>query len=309
MKIWHNSAKNNIWTRYRERKTRGTEGFTLVELIVVLVVLGILATLAVMSLIGWQNYADFKQNNEAAKSIFQAAQIQLTQYGERGQLTALKNEITNDGKEKTGYLLSEAGVDDSLVWQPDSSLVPKVSQTSQVYYLKAEKGDYKLYREYLKGKTTKELKDLAEGDELKPRRTLVECRRLKALFDMLDNYIADKSILDAAICIEFDPNPKVAQVYSAFYNPKLKGFTYSSAELDNLLASIDKDGRVEKKRREKQVGYYGVETLSVGTDNDLRRPIINNVRLNNEDTLNLSWSVSLKGEQAAEVLEEMFYRR
>ena len=293
-------TENSIWKR-----SQGNGGFTLVELIVVLVVLGILMSVAVMSLVGWQKHADFKQNNEAAKSIFTAAQIQLTQYGERGQLTALKNEITNDGKEKTGYLLSEEGIDDSSLWQPDAN--NKVTQTSQVYYLKAEKGDYQIYRNALKGKTTKELKDVVESGALKPGRTLVECRRLKALFDMLDPYIADKSILDAAICIEFDPNPKVAQVYSAFYNPRLKGFTYHSSELDPMFASIDKDGRTVKQRREKQVGYYGVETLSVGTDNDLRRPIINNVRLNNEDTLNLSWSVSLKGEKGSEALEEMFY--
>ena len=131
-------TENSIWKR-----SQGNGGFTLVELIVVLVVLGILMSVAVMSLVGWQKHADFKQNNEAAKSIFTAAQIQLTQYGERGQLTALKNEITNDGKEKTGYLLSEEGIDDSSLWQPDAN--NKVTQTSQVYYLKAEKGDYQIY--------------------------------------------------------------------------------------------------------------------------------------------------------------------
>lgn len=74
----------------RACRIRGNGGFTLVELIVVLVVLGILCSLAVMSIIGWQDYADFKQNNEAAQSVFSAAQIQLTQYAERGQLSVLK---------------------------------------------------------------------------------------------------------------------------------------------------------------------------------------------------------------------------
>lgn len=281
-------------------------GFTLVELIVVLLVLGILATLAVMSLMGWQDYADFKQNNEAAQSIFTAAQIQLTQYGERGQLSELKNEITNDGKEKSGYLLSEAGIADSDVWQPDAA--GRISQTSQIYYLKAEKGDYQIYQKYLKGKTTAELKVLAESGTLGHGNSLVQCRRLKALFDMLDPYIADKSILDAAVCIEFDPNPKVAQVYSAFYNPKLTGFTYESSAAGNMFAPINKENRSTEKRRARQVGYYGVKMLSVGTDNDLRRPIINNVRLNNEETLNLSWTVSLKQDKNMEALEGLFYK-
>lgn len=307
MNAWLKKQINSIRQQRSNRRggLQGNGGFTLVELIVVLIVLGILVSLAVMGLRGWQDYADFKQNNEAAKNLFTAAQIQLTQYGERGQLSALKNEITNDGKEKSGYLLSEEGINDNSVWQPDAD--SKITQTSQIYYLKAEKGDYQIYRDYLKGKSTKELKDIAESGAIKLGRTLTECRRLKALFDMLDPYIADKSILDAAICIEFAPNPKVAQVYSAFYNPKLQGFTYRSAEADNRFASIDKDGRSIEKRKEKQVGYYGVDVLSVGTDNDLRRPIINNVRLNNEDTLNLSWAVSLKGEKGTGALEEMFY--
>lgn len=275
---------------------QGNGGFTLVELIVVLVVLGILCSLAVMSIIGWQDYADFKQNNEAAKSLFTAAQIQLTQYGERGQLTALKNEITNDGKATSGYLIRDYGISDS-VWRADAE--GNTSQESALYFLMAESGDYGRYQKDLKGKTTAELRGLAKDES-----ELVRYRRLKALFDLLDPYVADKSILDAAICIEFDPDPKVAQVYSVFYNQKLDGFTYVSSQAGNRTALIDADGRSEEKRREKQVGYYGAEVLSVATDNSLGRPFIRRVSLNNENTLNLSWTL---GKDPQGALEGLIY--
>lgn len=258
----------------RERGIRGNGGFTLVELIVVLVVLGILCSLAVMSIIGWQDYADFKQNNEAAQSVFSAAQIQLTQYAERGQLSVLKNAVTGDGKESTNtYLLSEQGelngdlaVDGKPVWQRGN--------TGNIYFLKVRKGDYSVYLG-LKGLKEKDMKGKT-----------IEERRIWALYNMIDPYIADKEMLDAAICIEFDPDPKSAQVFSVFYNAKAQEFTYGQP--DGKKVQIQ--DRSSDSRRKDKTGYYGVETMSRATDPSIDKPIITNLRLNNEDTLNLTWS-------------------
>lgn len=255
----------------RGRRIQGNGGFTLVELIVVLVVLGILCTLAVMSIIGWQDYADFRQNNEAAQSVFSAAQIQLTQYAERGQLSVLKNAVTGDGKEPTkGYLLLEQG-DLDAAWQSGNS--------GNIYFISVKKGDYAVYQG---------LKGLKEQDM---KGKTIEERRIWALYQMIDPYITDKAMLDAAICIEFDPDPKTAQIFSVFYNANANGFTYGQPDKDRVQIRE----RSSSARKEDKTGYYGVETMSRATDPGINKPVITNLRLNNEDTLNLTWSTKNAG--------------
>lgn len=266
-----------------------TGGFTLVELIVVLVVLAILCTGAVMGIIGWQDHADFKKQNQYAQNIFVAAQTQLTQYGERGQLTNLKDLVTDSGKaDPKEYLLAAQGVltdsdgnafsaSDDDVWQNDENAIP---HKGDIYFLKAKKGDYQIYRDELKGLSSAQMKQQS-----------LEKRRIRALFDMLDPYIADKSTFDAAICVEFSPDPKVGLVYSVFYNEKVDEFTYAEKTgTDTTTVSI-RDRR-ESARKEDKIGYYGAEVLSRGTDTYIARPVISNVRLNNKEKLTLSWSVN-----------------
>lgn len=305
MNAWLNKRINSIWQqrssgknssrRGRRSRLQDNGGFTLVELIVVLIVLGILVSLAVMGLSGWQDYADFKQNNEAAKSIFVAAQTQLTQYGERGQLTALIDAVSGGGKASSDeYLLKtktlknengtiELGGDgDNSIWQ---EYAKDGRNVGNIYYLMADKGDYKRYQE---------LKDKSP-DDLKGSQYTIRDRRIRALFDMIDLYVADKSMLDAAICIEFDPDPKVALVYSVFYNNKVNSFTYESGDEGLPPGTASIQSRTEKDRRRQKTGYYGADTLAKGTDTYLSKPIITDLRLNNKETLNLSWKV-LSGE-------------
>lgn len=278
-----------LMRRINNIRKQGDGGFTLVELIVVLVVLGILCTLAVMSIIGWQDYADFKRNNEAAKSIFVAAQTQLTQYGERGQLTDLISLIADDGKDPSSYLLQDKELkneDGTIIlgdiWEKFTGKEER--NTGNIYYLMAEKGDYKELYSKLKSLSIQELKS---------SRYTAQDRRVRALFDLIEPYIADKSMLDAAICLEFDPNPKTALVYSVFYNDKVKSFTYEENTRHPDEASIY--SRRNQDRREKKTGYYGVENMARGTDTFISKPVITEFRLNNKETLNLSWKV-LDGE-------------
>lgn len=71
-----------------------------------------------------------------------------------------------------------------------------------------ERGDYDTYLE-LKGQSPYVMRTKTERE-----------RRIKALYDLIEPSIADKSLLDAFICIEFDPDPKVALVYSVFYHDR-----------------------------------------------------------------------------------------
>lgn len=264
----------------------------MVELIVVLLVLGILATLAVMSLMGWQDYADFKQNNEFAQNIFSAAQIQLTQYGERGQLSELIDAVTDSNRAaKQSYLLSsQSGLRDSNGDIYDVENIWQDGNKGSIYYLKAKKGDYEIYLDRgLKDESASDMRNLSESEDRE------ELRRIKALFDMIDPYIADKSMLDAAICIEFDPDPKTALVYSVFYNGNADEFTYEDGNASAGTRRVSIKDRSARKRRIGKTGYYGAEIMAKGTDTFISRPVITNLRLNNEDTLNLTWSTKGNG--------------
>lgn len=298
-----------MWQRYNRIKKDKTSGFTLVELIVVLVVLGILCTLAVMGIMGWQDYADFKKQNEYAQSIFSAVQIQLTQYGERGQLTELIDAVTDNGKaDKASYLLSlQKNLTDSngISYNVDEDSVWQDGNKGSIYYLMVQKGDYEVYQQ-LRRLSSAEMKNVSASDIVLPEAVMgqnwsrARLRRIRALYDMIDPYISDKSMLDAAICVEFDPNPKTALVYSVFYNQNVAAFTYGSHDTQKGAASIA-DRKTDSRKKDK-TGYYGAEIMSRGTDTFISRPVITNVRLNNEETLNLTWSTKGNGNDLVELI-------
>lgn len=186
-------------------------GFTLVELIVVLAVMGILCSFAVMGVIGWQDYSDFKRQNESAQTIFLAAQTRMTQYGERGQLTDFIDAVTDSGRaSSSSYILNAKGIGSE-----DGTVALGDVRQKNTYYLMAKKGDYAIYQ--------KELSSLSGADM---RRRNAEERRIRALFDLLDPCIADKEMLNAAICVGFNPDPRVALVYFVLYNEKEEKFNW-----------------------------------------------------------------------------------
>ena len=69
------------------------KGFTLVELVVVLVILGIIAAIAVPFFINYWKKAEFRKNEENAKTVYLAAESRLTYYRTSGQWEDFKKEI------------------------------------------------------------------------------------------------------------------------------------------------------------------------------------------------------------------------
>ena len=61
------------------------KGFTLVELMVVLVILGIIVAIAVPLFINYWKKAEFRKNEENAKTVYLAAESRLTYYRSSGQ--------------------------------------------------------------------------------------------------------------------------------------------------------------------------------------------------------------------------------
>jgi len=197
---------------------RQRSGFTIVEIVVVLVILGILCVLTVPNALGWLDYTELKRQNGYAKTIYSAAQTRLTQYEVRGQLTALANLIDDDNEQPDGY----------------------------GYYLMAQKGDYAQYQDLnLKGISGSDVDSLTDEDKNK-----------KALFDLIDPGVTDKSLLDAAICIELDPTPRVVKVYAVFYSDQGDDtqFVYGPA---GGLGEVSISDRSYEAGNAGLIGYYG----------------------------------------------------
>ncbi len=109
------------------------------------------------------------------------------------------------------------------------------------------------------------------------------------LYRILDDYIYDKSILDAAITVEFDPAEGL--VYSVCYSDMASAFYYGSAEGGGETGAVSISSRELSVRRERMVGYYCVDELSSQSPASLGKPSLKEVELVNGEELYLRWSL------------------
>lgn len=204
-------------------------GFTLVELIVTFVILLILASMSIVGVLAYQDYADFKRQNNYAQTLFVAAQSQLTGYSVRGEMENLK-EVPAETLQ----------LDTITAPSGESAAKSRSGENAKqgtVYYLT---GTRENYEKYLVG----EYRDKTDDDS----------RRYQALYDVFDEYLMDKSILSAAIALEY--NPEAGLVYSVLYSDKNASFTYTNKNKDGRVNICS---RKEDYRSEYLIGYYGVE--------------------------------------------------
>lgn len=252
----------------QKRRCRSNRGFTLVEMIVTMMLLSILLTISVMGLMAWQDWSDFNQANEYAETMFLAAQNQLSEYNANGTLEDFAKQTKNfsPAEVKLDSIYYEEGqaYSDDSVWVT----VNKGTLVS----VRANKGDYSLYAA---GKNT-----------TSPTAPIV--------YQLLQGYLYDTSILNDAICVEFSLED--GQVFSVLYSAKSYGDEVEIFEYDNdndsLRGSVNIATRYDSYRKDRMIGYYGVDTLSTALKGTKEKPSIDEVKLNNEDTLNLSFKVS-----------------
>lgn len=250
----------------QERRCRSNRGFTLVEMIVTMMLLSILLTISVMGLLAWQDWSDFNQANEYAETMFLSAQNQLSEYNANGTLEdfAKQTKKYSPAKVKLDSIYYEEG----KAYTEDSVWVTKDKGT--LVSVCANKGDYSLYAA---GKTTKS-----------PTAPIV--------YQLLESYLYDTSILNDAICVEFSLED--GQVFSVLYCGKAndddeESFVYSGSD-DNLRGQVNISSRYESYRKDRMLGYYGVDTLSKAMTSEKVKPKLK-VALHNEETLNLSIQV------------------
>lgn len=119
----------------------------------------------------------------------------------------------------------------------------------------------------------------------------------------------DKSVLNAAICIEIDVES--GQVYSVFYGTSCKGLYYGSnenskpADMSGSWLDIDYSKRGRDTRREERLGYYSVQDAVNAVSLDATKLKITSINLVNGETLSLNWSSNVKDQDQDKVYYEV----
>ena len=114
--------------------------------------------------------------------------------------------------------------------------------------------------------------------------------------ELLENDTYDKSVLNAAICIEIDVTS--GQVYSVFYGTACDGLYYESNAASKPAAAsgtwLDMDRRDYDTRRAERLGYYSVDDVTNVVNLDMTKLKITSINLVNSETLSLNWSSNSK---------------
>ncbi len=212
----------------RETKSHD-DGFTLVEMVVSFVLLLMLVSLSVVGILAYQDFADFKRQNSYAQTLFSAAQTKLTGYSVRGQMEGLEKVVSETVD--LNQIITPAGS------KASESTGGQEAKSGVIYCLT---GNRESYEKYMAG----EFRD----------RTDATSRGYQALYEIFDEFLMDKSILNGCIAIEFSPG--TGQVYSVLYSDKCSGFTYTGKNRNGIVNICN---RQEDYRSEYMIGYYGLD--------------------------------------------------
>ena len=126
--------------------------------------------------------------------------------------------------------------------------------------------------------------------------------------ELLSQDTYDKSLLNAAICIEIDVES--GHVYSVFYGTNCKGLYYGSnalsqpAELSGEWLDMDSRASYDLRRAER-LGYYSVQDAVNVVNLDAAKLKITSINLVNGETLSLGWSSSVRAQNRANVYYEV----
>ena len=275
-----NSMKNG--------RKKNVAGFTMVELIVVICILLILAGIAVFGISSWLKWVHFKEQNEYARTLYSVAQNQIGEYSAHGQLESkVRETMTDTGNNYRNVIdfdaLKLVGPDGNVIkldtlWPARQGKPEAARYTGTVCYAMGTEKDYEIYCD--------------DPDKLDAEGK----SETRMMYDMLVPYLYDSAILKATVCVEFTPDD--GQIYSVFYSNVGKNTEYDFVYEDNdtKRGQVSIHNRKSDYREERMVGYYGVGSLSKIIGTDAEKPVFDNVRLNNEETLNLSFRISEVGE-------------
>jgi len=235
------------------RQIKGSRaGFTLTEVIVVIIIIGVLVAAAVPSMIGFIEHGKQVNRMNIARTLYLTAQNQLTKSSVEKNLKSTIAGLYYQ-KGENGYYTDS--LDDNKI---DTRNVAQLLQSD----FPGEEADNKNYVHYIsKPRDYAPLSD--EEIELMTGAEQDEAKELKSFYNLLDEIIIDKSILNDAILIEY--NIKTGVVLSVFYSDALDKeqtrFEYLGAD-NNARNNVTGGRGVDNGYRKAAVrhqGYYGVE--------------------------------------------------
>lgn len=228
------------------KKTRRSSGFTMVELMVVLAIMAILAALVGGGLIAYTRLARFEKNEANARTLFQTAQIALTRRDTAGELDDFRQKVLLNGQAGAHF---------------DPAAGEENEETRKQKADELNKNIYALYYD--------KVTDADSDNEL--------------LRELLDDYIYDDSLLNAAICVEIDAAS--GQVYSVFYDTNADKLRF----VETNGATDIYDRSYDHRRHDSLVGYYSAEDRVNVVELQQTKLKVKNPRLSNTETLTLSW--------------------
>jgi len=213
----------------KKYKVKPRAGFTLIEILAVVVILAILAAVGVPSMIGFIRHGQQVNRMNIARTLYLAAQNQLTRSVAEGTLreTLTRHFYIDD---ETDDLISVG-----LVAEQPGVLFPTADEENRpfVFYISKPARVH-----------------APTGDPL-----------LDDFYNLLDGVIIDKTILDGAILMEF--NAMTGVVMSIFYGDHLSGqgsgqweFVYSDAN-NGISGGRGMEAYTPTANNRRQ-GYYGV---------------------------------------------------
>ena len=232
------------------KKTRRSSGFTMVELMVVLAIMAILAALVGGGLIAYTRLARFEKNEANARTLFQTAQIALTRRDTAGELDDFRQKVLLNGQAGAHF--------------DPAALTLTGEENEETRKQKADELNKNIYALYYDKVT-----DADSDNEL--------------LRELLDDYIYDDSLLNAAVCVEIDAAS--GQVYSVFYDTNADKLRF--AEKDGATNIYDRS--YDHRRHDSLVGYYSAEDRVNVVELQQTKLKVKNPRLSNTETLTLSW--------------------
>jgi len=221
-------------------RCRRRSGFTLVEVIAVLMLLAVIMAITVPSMIGFIEHGKQVNRMNIARTLYLAAQNQLTK-----SMTEKTLKSTLTGINSVADALGESG---------GSFPASDKDNEEFVYYISKPKWD--------KSKDLGTLSSGLAGDE-------------KAFFKLLDEIIIDKSILYDAILMEY--NIETGVVLSVFYGDMLtdntefeyKNLDAFSKDRNNVAGNRGMSAGGYEFADARKQGYYGVEStgeLQIASD-------------------------------------------